>query len=142
MLMSVGVIIAAIIIYFDPDLKEADPICTYLFSVIVCFTTIPVFNNCLRVMMEGTPSEIDVEELLTDIYNVNGVEEVHDFHIWSVSVGKYSVSAHIKSDTPLKTLSLVTDLLRRKYNLFHTTIQMEGFNEIKHAFKCENDIHD
>ena len=38
MLMSVGVIIAAIIIYFKEDWKIADPICTYVFSIIVCFT--------------------------------------------------------------------------------------------------------
>ena len=72
--------------------------------------------------MEGTPEEADAEQILTDIMNVQGVEEIHDFHLWSISVGKMSLSAHIMSDTPLKTLSAVTDLLRRKYNLFHTTV--------------------
>jgi Co/Zn/Cd efflux system component len=64
MLMSIGVIIASVIIYINPDYKIADPICTYLFSIIVCFTTIPVFKDCIRVMMEGTPENIDVETLL------------------------------------------------------------------------------
>jgi len=142
MLMSVGVIIAAIIIYFDKDLWMADPICTYLFSVIICFTTTPIFKDCINVMMEGTPAELDSDDLLNDMYNVAGVEEIHDFHLWSISVGKFALSVHIKSDTPLKTLSHVTDMLRRKYGLYHTTVQMEGFNETKHAFKCENDIHE
>jgi zinc transporter 2 len=126
MLMSIGVIIASVIIYINPEYKIADPICTYLFSVIVCFTTIPVFKDCIRVMMEGTPENIDVEAMLQDIYEIEGVEEIHDFHVWSISVGKFALSAHIQSDQPLKTLALVTDLLRRKYVLFHTTIQMEG----------------
>ena len=61
MLMSVGVIIAAAIIYLKPEYKIADPICTYLFSVIVCFTTVPVFKECIFVLLEGTPESIDIE---------------------------------------------------------------------------------
>ena len=140
--MSVGVVIASVIIFIDPSLKIVDPICTYLFSVIVCFTTIPVSRACIRVMMEATPPEVDIEELIFDLEKVPGVEEIHDFHIWSISVGKSSLSCHIKSDTPLKTLSLATDLIRRKYHIYHTTIQMEGFTETKHSFRCDNDIHD
>jgi solute carrier family 30 (zinc transporter), member 2 len=59
--MSVGVIIAAFIIYLKPEYKIVDPICTYLFSVIVCFTTIPVFKECIFVLLEGTPGSINIE---------------------------------------------------------------------------------
>ena len=48
MLMSVGVIIAALVIYFFPSMWMADPICTYLFSVIVMVTTIPIVKNCIQ----------------------------------------------------------------------------------------------
>ncbi len=61
MLMSVGVIIAAVVIYFKPEWMIVDPICTYLFSVIVCFTTVPVFKECIFVLLEGTPSSINIE---------------------------------------------------------------------------------
>lgn len=71
MLMSVGVIIAATIIYFFPDLWYFDPICTYLFSVIVMVTTIPIIKNCIKVLMEGAPDKIDIEELRKDIYECN-----------------------------------------------------------------------
>ena len=140
--MSVGVIIASIIIYLKPSYYLADPICTYLFSVIVVTTTTPVFKHCLNVMMEGTPGNIDVEKMIMDIEDVEGVLEIHDFHVWSISVGKFAMSMHIQSDKPMKTLSMVTDLCRRKYKLYHTTIQMEGLPESKHAFVCDNDIHD
>lgn len=59
--MSVGVIIAAIIIYIKPELRIVDPICTYLFSIIVCFTTVPVFRECIFVLLEGTPASINIE---------------------------------------------------------------------------------
>lgn len=105
MLMSVGVVIASIIIYIKPSYHIADPLCTYLFSIIILFTTIPVFKECINVMLEATPETIDVEKLEEDILALEGVQEIHDFHLWSISVSKYSLSAHIVSDTPLRTLS-------------------------------------
>lgn len=52
LLQSVGVIIAASMIYYDEKYKIVDPICTYLFSIVVMCTTIPVFNSCMNVFME------------------------------------------------------------------------------------------
>ena len=146
MLMSVGVIIAATIIYFFPACWYADPLCTYLFSIIVAYTTIPIIKNIIVVMMEGAPSSINVEQLREDIYQNCGedIVNVHDLHVWTISVGKISMPCHIQSLKPLKTLSQVTDLLRRKYKLHHTTIQVEGIDDKEknpHAFRCENDIH-
>ena len=120
--MSVGVIIAALIIYFAPEWKIADPLCTYLFSVIICFTTVPVFKECIMVLLEGTPPSIDAEELERDLLDAEGVTEVHDFHLWGIRLNKFSLSAHIVSETPLKSLSQVTDICRRKYNITHSTI--------------------
>ena len=65
--------------------------------------------------------------LLYNTYrNKDDIIDVHDLHIWEINVGKPSMSVHIKSKKPLKTLANVTDLCRRKYDLFHTTIQVEG----------------
>jgi zinc transporter 2 len=123
-LMSVGVIIAAVAIYFFPSLWYVDPLCTYFFSIIVTFTTIPILRNIIIVMMEGAPKSINVEQLREDIREVcgNDIVDLHDLHVWTISVGKVSMTGHIQSTKPLKTLSQVTDLLRRKYKLFHTTI--------------------
>ena len=147
MLMSVGVIIAALFIYFYPSLWYADPLCTYLFSVIVMTTTLPIIKNIIGIMMEGAPKNIDVEQLESDLatLNTDDIVDVHDLHVWSLSAGKLSMSVHITSRKPLKTLSMATDLCRRKYNLFHTTIQVEGVEDNKqnpHTFNCQNDIHD
>jgi len=150
MLMSVGVIIAATIIYFFPNLWFCDPICTYLFSVIVMFTTIPVLRKCIHVIMEGVPAGFDIKTFQADIWALNteghmDIMDVHDLHVWSISVGKLAMTVHIKSHRPLKTLSEVTNLCRSKYQLFHTVIQVEGDDDQEknpHAFGCDNDIHD
>lgn len=57
---SIGVVIAAIIIYVEPDWHIADPICTFIFTFLCIFTTIPIFRDCVSVLMEATPKEIDV----------------------------------------------------------------------------------
>lgn len=59
MIQSIGVIIAAIIIYVKPEWTIADPICTFLFSILVLFTTVPIFLDCLRILMEASPSDVD-----------------------------------------------------------------------------------
>ena len=147
MLMSCGVILAATIIYFRPDLWWFDPICTYVFAIMILFTSYPTLRNCVDIMMEGSPENIDASELENDIWEQNRADivDVHDMHLWQLSQGKLSMSVHIKSRKPLKTLAAVTDLCRRKYRLFHTTIQVEGIDDKEqnpHAFVCENDIHD
>ena len=62
-IQSIGVIIAALIIYFKPEWWLADPICTFFFSVLVIFTTVPVVKDCIKVLMEGAPEEVNLEEL-------------------------------------------------------------------------------
>jgi solute carrier family 30 (zinc transporter), member 2 len=63
MVQSLGVITAAVLICINEEWKIADPICTFIFSVLVLFTTIPIMRDCTKILMEGTPDEIDVEKL-------------------------------------------------------------------------------
>lgn len=59
--LSLGVCISATIIYYNPTYTIADPICTFIFSIIVCTTAFPVLKSCTLVLMEKTPQEIDVD---------------------------------------------------------------------------------
>ena len=63
LLQSIGVIIAALLIYYDEDYQIADPICTYVFSILVMFTTVPVFKSCMNVLMEQEPIGFDSETI-------------------------------------------------------------------------------
>ena len=145
MLMSIGVVIASGFILYEPSWTIADPICTVLFSIIVCITVTPIVKNCISVLMEGSPSEVNTEQLLADIKacRVDGEKlHIHDFHLWSISVGKYALSAHIGTINPNKVLKDVTMVCKKKYNIDHVTIQMEdlsGTNE--HQFECDQTTH-
>lgn len=131
-LQSLGVLIASIIIYIFqdayPGIAVVDPICTFIFAIIVMSTSIPVTRDCLNVLMEATPKDIDVFKLAEEISNIPGVINIHDVHIWCISVGKPSISMHILSDNPQKSLEISTKICK-KYGIHHTTIQVEDNNQ-------------
>lgn len=122
MIQSVGVLIASIIIYFYPEWRVIDPICTLIFAVIVMFTTITVSKDCIGVLMEGVPAEVDMAKLESDIMNVKGVISVHDIHVWALSMGKKALSAHLIADDHHSTLKRVTKICHEKYKIYHTTV--------------------
>jgi len=97
MIQSLGVVVAAIIIYFKPEWKIIDPICTFIFTFLVILTTIPIFKDCVVVLMEATPKDIDVIECFKECLEIEEVDEIHDFHVWALSQGKLAMSGHIRS---------------------------------------------
>jgi len=56
---ALGVVIAAIIITINPDYKIADPITTFIFAIIVFCVTVPVFNDCMKILLEYAPPELE-----------------------------------------------------------------------------------
>ena len=117
---------------------------TLAIGALIVTSSLRLLREALHGLMEGVPPHLSLEEIGRAMAAVPGVASVHDLHVWTISVGKISMTGHIQSVKPLKTLAQVTDLLRRKYNLFHTTIQVEGVEDKEknpHSFKCENDIH-
>ena len=86
LLMSVGVIMAGVLIYLDENLWCFDPLCTYLFSVIVMCTTVPIVKTCVKVLMEGAPDNISTEDLRQALYDSNPKDnkDIHCLHVWSV----------------------------------------------------------
>jgi zinc transporter 2 len=130
MLQSIGVIVASIIIFYFPSAKIADPICTYLFSILVMFTTIPVFKDCMHVLMEQQPKGVDSDEIKKDIMEVEGIHSVSDLHIWALSGGKNVLTAHIfinkvDKDTNYRALThrVYHQVQKRmeKYDICHST---------------------
>lgn len=73
MIQSIGVIIAALIIHFYPQAEIVDPICTYIFSILVIFTTVPVFKDCISVLMESTPKGIKPVEIKEEILKLKDI---------------------------------------------------------------------
>ncbi|XVF53204.1 hypothetical protein PTKIN_Ptkin05aG0081700 [Pterospermum kingtungense] len=127
-IQSVGVMIGGAIIWYKPEWKIIDLICTLVFSVIVLGTTIRMLRNILEVLMESTPREIDATRLEKGLCEMDEVVAVHELHIWAITVGKVLLACHVlikrEADADM-VLNKVIDYIRREYNISHVTIQIE-----------------
>lgn len=131
MLNSMGVFVAALIIYFRPEYVIADPICTFIFSIIVLFTTFAIMKDALLVLMEGTPNFLEYTEILNVFKRIEGVERVHNLRIWALSINRVALSVHLAIGEGVdakKVLEKATIAVHKRYHFFETTIQIEGFS--------------
>lgn len=125
---SVGVIIAATVIWVHPEYRIVDPICTILFSIIVLFTTFKLVKESSHILMEGTPNGINPASVQRALKDISLVLGVHDLHIWSIKTGRpaLSVHLHICADADdAEALRAAQQCLVNKFNICHSTIQIE-----------------
>ncbi|KHG25265.1 Metal tolerance 1 -like protein [Gossypium arboreum] len=127
-IQSIGVMIGGAIIWYKPEWKIVDLICTLIFSVVVLGTTIKMLRSILEVLMESTPREIDATKLETGLLEMGDVVAIHELHIWAITVGKVLLACHVKirpeADADI-VLDNVIEYIRREYNISHVTIQIE-----------------
>ncbi|KAI3469061.1 hypothetical protein Pfo_025724 [Paulownia fortunei] len=127
-IQSIGVMIGGAIIWYKPEWKIIDLICTLIFSIVVLGTTIRMLRNILEVLMESTPREIDATSIEKGLREMEEVVAVHELHIWAITVGKVLLACHVKikpeADADIM-LDKVIDYIRREYNISHVTIQIE-----------------
>ncbi|TDG53552.1 hypothetical protein AWZ03_000367 [Drosophila navojoa] len=130
MIQSLGVFVAALIIFFKPNWAFVDSICTFIFSVIVLIVTFRILKDVLMVLMEATPDYMDYGEVQRTFLSIEGVEHVHNLRIWALSINKIALSAHLaisKDADPQVILDKATTLIHKHYNFFETTIQIEEY---------------
>uniref|UniRef100_A0A670K4B8 Proton-coupled zinc antiporter SLC30A8 n=1 Tax=Podarcis muralis TaxID=64176 RepID=A0A670K4B8_PODMU len=93
---SLSVLISALIIFFKPEYKIADPICTFVFSVLILATTLTILRDISVVLMEGSPGVLPYDEVKERILAIEKVESVHSLHLWCLTMNQILLSAHIK----------------------------------------------
>ncbi|KAJ9171587.1 hypothetical protein P3X46_014936 [Hevea brasiliensis] len=127
-IQSIGVMIGGAVIWYKPEWKIVDLICTLIFSVVVLGTTIKMLRNILEVLMESTPREIDATMLEMGLLEMEEVVAIHELHIWAITVGKVLLACHVKIRPEANAdmvLDNVINYIRREYNISHVTIQIE-----------------
>ncbi|KAI5091697.1 hypothetical protein C0J45_18903 [Silurus meridionalis] len=128
LLQSVSVLVSALIIFFRPEYKIADPICTFLFSLFVLGTTITVMRDILVVLMEGTPAGMDYREVRERLLSIKGVKAVHNLHIWALTMNQAVLSAHVAIDDTAEPQVVLKEMTRycfTAYSFHSVTIQLE-----------------
>ncbi|KAH8404390.1 hypothetical protein KR222_008683, partial [Zaprionus bogoriensis] len=139
-IQSAGVFVAALVIYFWPQYDIVDPICTFIFSIIVLFTTFTIMKDALLVLMEGSPNYMHYAEVLEIFQRIEGVERVHNLRIWALSINKVALSAHLAiapNANPKQILDAATSAVHLRYNFFETTIQIEEYTaQMESCVQC------
>lgn len=109
--------------------RWADPVASVAIALLVCWSAWALLRESVDVLMEGTPSGIEPAQVRDALAAVDGVAAVHDLHIWSITSGRISLSAHIAVDGSRPDRDVLPDLceqLRVAYGITHVTLQLES----------------
>jgi len=144
-LASVGVIAGGVAIAFT-SLNIIDLLVGVFIGAIILRSAIKICKDCTRIFLEGTPKEVDIMEVKSEIEGVEGVKEVHDLHVWTITSGMDALSGHIVVKDQMLSqsqviLSRLNDMLKEKFGLYHSTLQLENQNDLIQPKKLfdEND---
>ncbi|MGE0703142.1 MAG: cation diffusion facilitator family transporter [Vicinamibacterales bacterium] len=128
MLSSLGVIAAALIMWLT-GWRYADPLVSAAIGLFILPRTWTLLRQAVGVLLEGTPSDINLAVLRDAISGIDGVQGVHDLHVWSLTSGVNAMSAHVVcADGALRDdlLSRVHEAVRSDFNVDHITVQVES----------------
>lgn len=124
LIQAVGVLIAAMIIYVVPSWQIIDPICTFMFSILVIFTTYYIVKDCMMILLEGVPHGISYNEVFMNLERIKGVISVKYLHIWALTSGKYCIAAKIIGRDNNKIVSEVHEICREKFHINRCFIEV------------------
>lgn len=127
LLSSVGVIVAAVIIWLT-GWTIVDPIVSAGIGLFIFPRTWLLLKDAIHVLLEGSPSDVDVPKLRAKLVSIAGVSSIHDLHVWTISSGQNSMTAHIvakKNEDLQKLRASIENVLRHEFGITHSTIQLE-----------------
>jgi cobalt-zinc-cadmium efflux system protein len=107
----------------------ADPAASLLISGLVLWSAWALLREAVGVLMEWAPPHLDVREIDRAIRELPGVGAVHDLHVWTIASGMVALSGHVVASEdrdPRKLLQEVSDLLHDRFEISHSTIQIES----------------
>jgi cobalt-zinc-cadmium efflux system protein len=122
---SVGAIVAGALMYFG-SWYIADPIVSVAVSLLILRGAWGVVSQSMHILMEGAPSGVDVEKIISALEEIEGVCNVHDVHVWTVTSGYDVFSGHVVVRRGVSTTQVITQgsaLLESRFGIRHSTMQ-------------------
>jgi len=127
---TLGAVIAGILIRYT-GWNWLDALVSVLIGLLILWSAWSILREAVDILMEGTPKDLDIDKMVRDILDVDGVYNVHDLHVWSITRNMRTLSAHlVTDDLPVSKCAVIQsrvhELLRIKYGVRHTTLQFES----------------
>ncbi|KAL2088902.1 hypothetical protein ACEWY4_015801 [Coilia grayii] len=145
LVQSIGVLIAAYVVRFKPEYKLADPICTYVFSVLVLFTTVRIIRDTFIIVLEGAPRHMDVARIREDLLKLEDVQSVDELNIWALTADKTVAVVHLQllpssSGNWEEVQAKARHLLLHTYGVSRCTVQLQC-SRLRAPNTCTNCQH-
>src|SRR5687768_2519561 len=124
---SLGAIIAGALMWLY-GWYAADPLFSALIGILIVFSSWRLIRESTNVLLEGTPAHINLAAVEDSILHTDGVSNVHDLHVWTITSGREALSAHVIHAYEVSQPELLKELRAKLYERFgvdHLTIQME-----------------
>ncbi|TYP74011.1 cation diffusion facilitator family transporter [Paenibacillus methanolicus] len=124
---SVGAIVAGLLMYFY-SWYAADPIISVVVALLILKSAWGVIKWALHILMEGTPPAVDAEQVKSALLTIEGVQDVHDLHIWTITSGMDSLSCHLRvldAADEQRVLQQAINRISKQFRIDHTAIQIE-----------------
>jgi len=135
LLSSIGVIVSALLISAT-GLVWFDPLISMIIGAIIFSGGARIIRASFRILMESVPDKFNLDEIRADIRKVEGVEDVHEMHLWAISTDHYSLTAHVFVDPDIQPFCIIlaiTETMKEKYGITHVTVQIEHANFHDHG---------
>jgi len=124
---SCGVILAGLLIRFKGWIV-ADPLVSCFIGLLIAVSSWVLVKQSVNILLEGTPAHVNMARLLRAIQGIDGVREVHDLHLWTITTGMEAMSGHLVVDELARgprVLETLNRLLAEQFGITHTTVQIE-----------------
>ncbi len=130
MMTSIAVLIGGIVMkYFH--IYWIDPVFSILIAIYLIYMSWGIFKSSLKIMMQFTPDNIDINQIAKDIGQIEGVKNIHHIHIWQINEHDVMFEAHLDLDTDCRITGFerimlkVNGYLKEHYGIEHTILQPE-----------------
>jgi len=141
---TISAVIAGVMIAFT-NWNWLDPLVSVLIGIFILWNAWGILRQAIHILLESSPESINVDSLVSDLLKVEGVRDIHDLHVWSISENLCALSAHILTADVLVSAGLpiqqnLNEILANKYNIHHATLQLECECVGENILYC--DIHE
>jgi len=142
---TIGAVIAGVIIYFT-DANWLDPLVSVLIGFLILYNAWGILRDAIDILLESTPRDVDIKNMVEDIINVDGVLGIHDIHVWSLTQSLRTMSAHILTDdlhisAGADIQRQIGEILQHQYNIAHATLQLECVDCFSDSLYCDLNGH-
>jgi cobalt-zinc-cadmium efflux system protein len=126
---TIGATIAGVIILFT-GWNWLDPLVSVLIGGLILWAAWGVLRDATDILLESAPRDVDLDALVADMLQVEGVQEVHDLHVWSINQSMRTLSTHVViEDMPVsagvQVQTVLNRILAERYDIQHATLQLE-----------------